>query len=295
MYEGGLRSRFGLAMVGTPVAVKWLLVVNVAMFILQQLGNAFLRPVIVGGGLLLPVRMPLLEAFLALVPAWVVGKGWWWQLFTYMFLHGNLLHILVNMLFLWVFGSELERLWGWRRFLSYYLTCGVGAGLFHLLFRLHSILPVVGASGAVYGLLMAYGLLFPDRVVTMFLFFILPIQIRAKYLVLLFGGLSLLGGIGSLFGSEGGVAHLAHLGGMVVGYLYLRHGRLFASLNPVAKVRRWWWRRKARAQQRHWEKVLHYRRRVDMLLDKINEVGYENLTAREKKELKEASRYLTHE
>ncbi|MGQ9559066.1 MAG: rhomboid family intramembrane serine protease [Candidatus Oleimicrobiaceae bacterium] len=276
-----MRSRFGLAVMAMPVAVKWLLVVNIAMFILQQVGGAVFRPVL------------RLEAFLALIPAWVIERGWWWQLFTYMFLHGNLLHILVNMLFLWVFGSDLERVWGWRRLLTYYLTCGVGAGLFHLLFRMHSLVPVVGASGAVYGLLMAYGLLFPERVITLFLFFILPIHIKAKYLVLLFGGLSLLGGLGSLFGSEGGVAYLAHLGGMVVGYLYLRRWRMGSNL--AAGARRWWRRRRARAQQRRWQKMLYYRQRVDTLLDKINEVGYENLSAKEKKELKEASRYLTHD
>ncbi|MDZ7391513.1 MAG: rhomboid family intramembrane serine protease [candidate division KSB1 bacterium] len=288
MYEDRWTSRVGLAMTAMPSAVKWLLAANVGMFLLQQVGNAVLQPSVVS-----PVRISPVEAVLALVPAWVVGKGWVWQLFTYMFLHGNLLHILINMLFLWVFGSELERVWGARRLLSYYLTCGVGAGLFHVLFLHRSVLPVVGASGAVYGLLMAYGLLFPERVITMFLFFVLPIQVRAKYLVLLFGGMSLLGGIGSLFGREGGIAHLAHLGGMVVGYLYLRRGRVFG--NPLASLRRWWWRRKAEAQRRRWERMQHYRRRVDMLLDKINEVGYERLTPKEKKELKQASRYLTQE
>lgn len=278
-------------MVAMPRTVKWLLAANIGMFIVQQVGNAFLQPVIASGRLLLPVRIPRLEAFLALVPAWVLSKGWWWQLFTYMFLHGNVLHLFVNMLFLWVFGAELERVWGWPRLLSYYLTCGIGAGLFHLVFRLHSVVPVVGASGAVYGLLMAYGLLFPERVITLFLFFVLPIQIRAKYLVVLFGGMSLLGGIGSLFGSEGGIAHLAHLGGMVVGYVYLRRGRLFGNVG--AQVRQWWRNRRVEAQRRRWEKMQRYHQRVDMLLDKINEVGYDNLTSREKKELKQASRYLT--
>ncbi|MBC7186117.1 MAG: rhomboid family intramembrane serine protease [Calditrichaeota bacterium] len=290
MYENRLRTRLRFAMVAMPRAVKWLLAANIGMFIVQQLGSAFLQPVIASGRLLLPVRIPRLEAFLALIPAWVIGKGWWWQLFTYMFLHGNVLHLLVNMLFLWVFGADLERVWGWRRLLSYYLTCGVGAGLFHLVFRLHSVVPVVGASGAVYGLLMAYGLLFPERVITLFLFFVLPIQIRAKYLVLLFGGMSLLGGIGSLFGSEGGIAHLAHLGGMVVGYVYLRRGRLFGNVGT--QVRQWWRNRRVEAQRRRWEEMQRYRERVDMLLDKINEVGYDNLTSREKKELKRASRYL---
>ncbi|MDZ7379301.1 MAG: rhomboid family intramembrane serine protease, partial [candidate division KSB1 bacterium] len=164
MYEDRWTSRVGLAMTAMPSAVKWLLAANVGMFLLQQVGNAVLQPSVVS-----PVPISPVEAVLALVPAWVVGKGWVWQLFTYMFLHGNLLHILINMLFLWVFGSELERVWGARRLLSYYLTCGVGAGLFHVLFLHRSVLPVVGASGAVYGLLMAYGLLFPERVITMFL------------------------------------------------------------------------------------------------------------------------------
>ncbi len=280
-------------MTGMPSAVKWLLAANLGMFIVQQVANAVLPPAIVGGRPPVALRIPLVEAILALVPAWVVEKGWLWQLFTYMFLHGNLLHILVNMLFLWVFGGELERVWGPRRLLTYYLTCGVGAGLFHVFFLHRSVVPVVGASGAVYGLLMAYGLLFPDRVITMFLFFVLPIQVRAKYLVLVFGAMSLMGGLGNLFGREGGVAHLAHLGGMVVGYLYLRRGRMFG--NPLTRLKRWWWRRRVEADRRRWERMQYYRQRVDMLLDKINEVGYENLTPREKKELKRASRYLTQE
>jgi membrane associated rhomboid family serine protease len=156
-----------------------------------------------------------------------------WTPFTYMFLHAGLFHILFNMLALWMFGTEFERMWGTRYFLKYYLTTGVGAGLLTVLF---SLLPfgfaqqvyvsnIVGASGAIYGLLLAYALYFPDRPIYMYFLFAVP----AKYFVLIIGVIAFY----SSLGSGSGIANATHLGGLVVGYIMLRGTRI----NPLSEVR----------------------------------------------------------
>jgi membrane associated rhomboid family serine protease len=148
-----------------------------------------------------------------------------WQPLTYMFLHGNFTHLLFNMLGLWMFGVELERLWGTTFFVRYYFITGVGAAATSIIV---SMLPLpfadevykavtIGASGALYGLLLAYGYYYPDRPILMFLLFPVP----AKYFVMIIGAISFLSAIGS--GST--TAHSTHLGGLIVGYLYLRSGR----------------------------------------------------------------------
>jgi membrane associated rhomboid family serine protease len=153
--------------------------------------------------------------YLGLIPEQVIGRGWVWQLVSYMFLHGSFFHILLNMLALWMFGSELEYLWGSKRFLQYYFITGIGAGLTNTLFQPHSLAPIIGASGAIYGLLLAYGMYFPDR--RIYLYFLFPIP--AKYFVIIFGGLEFLEAFNR---SHDGVAHLAHLGGLAFGFLYLK-------------------------------------------------------------------------
>jgi membrane associated rhomboid family serine protease len=166
-------------------------------------------------------------------PADVVLQGRIWQVVTYMFLHGNIGHILFNMLALWMFGTELERLWGTRTFLRYYGVVGVSAAISTIL--VSSLLPfaartfyttTIGASGAIYGLLLAYGLLFPNRPIL--LYFVFPIP--AKYFVMILGAIALLMSVSD---SGGGVAHITHLGGLVAGYLFLR-GR---NLSPANEVR----------------------------------------------------------
>jgi membrane associated rhomboid family serine protease len=142
-----------------------------------------------------------------------------WRLFTYLFLHATFLHILFNMLGLWMFGSELERTWGPRRFLFYYFLTGVGAGICDVLVHPSSDSITLGCSGAIYGLLLAYGVLFPDR--SIFLWFFIPI--KAKWFVVIWGAFEFLSAIGQP-GSN--VSHVAHLGGMLFGYVYLRHQKL---------------------------------------------------------------------
>ena len=161
-----------------------------------------------------------------------VLQGRVWQLLTYMYLHGNLGHILFNMLALWMFGTELERLWGTRAFLRYYHIVGMGAGVSTVV--ISSLFPfaastfhttTIGASGAIYGLLLAYGLLFPNRPILMYFVFPIP----AKYFVMILGAIALLM---SLNDSGGAVAHLTHLGGLVAGYIMLR-GVGFSPANEV--------------------------------------------------------------
>ena len=174
---------------------------------------------ITGGVYLVQLVFPAVTAFFALYPPAVFSLEVW-GLFTYMFLHGGLFHLLMNMFMLYMFGSQLEQVWGRRRFIRYYLLCGVGAGLFALLplpaffDALH-----IGASGAVYGVLLAFGLLFPSAQV--YLLGILPMS--ARHMVILFGFMSL---AGSLSATSGGVSHIAHLGGLVVGYVLLRRDGL---------------------------------------------------------------------
>jgi membrane associated rhomboid family serine protease len=195
-------------------AVKALIVGNVAMFLVMPF-------------------IPSVARSLTLVPAAVL-HGRVWQVVTYMFLHGSLAHIFFNMLALWMFGTELERLWGTPFFVRYYFATGIVAGLSTVLFSM-APMPVtanlydsgtIGASGAIYGLLLAYGLTFPDRLLMLFLVFPVP----AKYAVMIFGGIELF-----LSASDigGGVAHITHLGGLAAGYALLR-GRRF---RPIEEAR----------------------------------------------------------
>ncbi|MBI1787233.1 MAG: rhomboid family intramembrane serine protease [Acidobacteria bacterium] len=186
-----------------PSGVKWLLISNIAVFVIYYLAA--------GTGL------GKSFVLLALAPVMVLQYFAVWQLITYMFLHGSVDHILLNMLALWMFGMDLERDWGTRRFLKYYFLCGAGAGLCDVL--LNAALGnwntrTIGASGAVYGLLLAFGILYPNRLVLFMLF----VPLRAKYLVMIYGGIAFLGAMKI----NTGVSHVAHLGGMIFGYAFLR-------------------------------------------------------------------------
>jgi len=148
-----------------------------------------------------------------------------WQLFTYGFLHGDFYHILFNMFMLWMFGKELSVLMGPQRFLFYYLTCIMGAGIIQLLIAgmQGQYYPTLGASGGVFGLLMAFGLAFPNRMV-MLMF--PPIPMKAKYLVILAGVMELYFGVS---GSSPDIANFAHLGGMLFGFILLKYWGMMRS------------------------------------------------------------------
>ncbi len=191
-----------------PAGLKWLLVVNVSIFLINYLfrGPVFLRP-------------------FRLVPAEVVGQFQIWQLVTYMFLNEGMLNTLWNMLALWMFGAELERLWGTARFIRFYLLCGVLAGLTFIVcaYLFHGTgEAAAGASGAIYGILMAYGLMFPDQ--TMLFGFLIPM--KSKYFVMIIGAIVFLQSYMATIGGQGGVAVVSSLGGLVAGYLLLRGQRL---------------------------------------------------------------------
>jgi membrane associated rhomboid family serine protease len=158
-------------------------------------------------------------AWFALQPYDVVHRFYIWELGSYLFLHGGFFHILFNMFALWMFGSDLESLWGGQKFLKFYFLTGVGAGLMDVflntIFNSGMLTATIGCSGAIYGLLLAYGMIFPDRPI--YLYLIIPI--KAKWFVLIMGVIEFV----SSFGNPGsGVSHVAHLGGMLFGFLYLR-------------------------------------------------------------------------
>jgi len=189
---------------------------------------------------------PSLQIELGLVPMWVLHERRVWQLVTYMFIHAGLFHIVFNMLALWMFGTELERIWGTRFFLKFYFVTGVGAAVLTILV---SLLPfgaarqlyasdIVGASGAIYGVLLAYGLYFPDRQIYYMMLFPIP----ARVFVLIMGAVAFL----SSLSESGGVANATHLGGLLIAYVYLttlRKGPRI-QLNPWAEVKYRWvkWR-----------------------------------------------------
>lgn len=198
----------------TP-AVKWLIAANVVAFLASSVFFS-------------------LPAWLGLTPERIFTDFALWQPVTYMFLHGGLGHLLFNMLGLWMFGVELEHRWRTKQFLTFYFVCGVGAALFTILL---SLLPfgfagpmyvstTVGASGAIYGLLLAYGMYYPDRPILLYMLFPIP----ARYFVMIIGAISF---YMSVMGSRSGVAHAAHLGGLVAGYLYLTAG----SGGPMAELK----------------------------------------------------------
>jgi membrane associated rhomboid family serine protease len=191
----------------TP-AIKFLIIANVIAFLVSLV-------------------VPTLIVKLAVVPVAVFEQLAVWQLVTYMFLHGGIGHLLINMLSLWMFGTELERTWGTRFFTKYYFITGIGAGMTTLLWSLSPLpfaneiyySPMIGASGAIYGVLLAYALAYPNRPIYMYLVFPIP----AKYFVMIIGAITFLSSVGS---AGSGVAHTAHLGGLAVGYVYLKGLRI---------------------------------------------------------------------
>jgi membrane associated rhomboid family serine protease len=196
----------------TP-AVKWLLISNIAIFLVTTFWQE-------------PVDV------LGLRPADVWDRFQVWQIATYMFLHANLLHVGFNMLALWMFGVELERLWGTRFFARYYAITGVGAALCVMLASVFStrmmMATTIGASGAIFGLLMAYALYFPHRQVLLFLLF----PVSSRVFVAIVGAVNLYSAVTS---TAAGVAYFAHLGGLAVGYVYLKSGT--PRFHPIAEIK----------------------------------------------------------
>ena len=179
-------------------AIKLLVSVNLTIFFLQTISG----------------KEHLLFDLFGLVPQTIWSDYMIWQPLTYLFFHGNIWHVLINMFVLWMFGSELENAWGRKNFIKYYFMTGIGAGIVTCLFNLQSNIPVVGASGAVYGVLLAYGLSFPNR--TVYLYGLIPI--KSIWFVIAIGILAFF----SSFQQMTLIIHLTHISGMAIGYIFLK-------------------------------------------------------------------------
>lgn len=223
--------------------------------------------------------------------------GWVWQLVTYTFLHGGPWHLLVNMLGLFFFGPELERVLGRARFLGAYFLCGICAGAGWILLSGFKPALCIGASGAVFGLLGIFGALYPHRQVTLLVFFVLPVTLSARALVIVLMAVSVV----FMIGDTGTVAHAAHLAGGLAGYLYGRRRAGFPGGDGYAVVS------PPRAGGGGWRRLLFWNRprlkihrvdespdpaEIDAVLDKINRFGYASLNRTEMEILDRASREL---
>jgi membrane associated rhomboid family serine protease len=261
--------------------VKFLLIANVVVFVLDILTRGRLY-------------------FLAYNPYYAIRRFFIWQFVTYMFMHAGIRHILFNMLPLWMFGCDVERKLGRESFITVYLLCGLcGVGLFTLS-HLRAInnpgmTTLVGASAAVCGILVAFAMIFPERRITLLVFFVFPLSLKAKHLVL---GFFVIEVLNELSHASGNVAHLAHLGGMVFAYFYMKFK--FRLSLPFAFTQGVWRRIK---DYMHMRRFRHPRRRqrytpvdsdafiseeIDPILDKISRHGMKSLTWRERRILKKA-------
>ena len=202
---------------GLPPGVKMLIISNSAVFLLMWLlGSTEIVRVFAG--------------LFSLVPADVIRRFFVWQLVTYLFLHGGFFHILFNMLALWFFGKDLEDIWGTRKFLRFYFFCGVGAGVFVVLGNYlfgNPLVPTIGASGAIYGILLVCAVMWPDRII---IFYIFPIKL--KYFVMILGAIAFF----SVRDLNSGVSDIAHLSGMLFGYVFLKSPKI-RKFDPVSPAR----------------------------------------------------------
>lgn len=261
-------------------------------------GPGYISPVIkilllvTTGIFFLQLLIPRLTGYLAFTPFIFLQSFplYVYQVVSYMFLHGGFFHLLFNMLALWMFGTEIEYSWGSRSFLRFYIIGGICGALLTLIVYLvtggSALLgasggPVVGASGAIYALLVAYWLMFPDRMLYLYFFFPVPVKFAIPIMMLIgfFAG-----------GANGGTAHMAHLGGALFGLLYLKIDWRWLALGRKLKNLRYQ-RQEAKLHKRRQE-AEDIMKKVDAILDKINDVGMENLTKAERKFLEDASSQL---
>ena len=251
-----------------PKGLRFLLIATVAAWVVELLPGI--------GGLFLNMG--------ALLPFKAIAHLEIWRFVTYLFLHDprSPMHLLFNMLALWMFGVELEELWGTRRFVAFYFLSGVGSGLFSVLSWYG---PVIGASGAILALLTVYACYFPDR--TILLFFLFPVPVRIA--VIIIGAISLWGA----WTGAGTVAYLTHLGGIAIGFLYYKY---------YSAVTQWWLHRTGPSNGQK-TTILGFRRKdtimdaptsdeeeIDRILDKISRQGMDSLTEKERKKLQDASK-----
>jgi membrane associated rhomboid family serine protease len=212
-----------------------------------------------------------------------------WQLFTYMFLHVDFFHVFMNLFGLWMFSGDLEERWGGGNFLKYYIISGIGAGICIALMNViiydaYGVSPLtMGASGALYAVLLAYGLTWPNREVL--LWFVLPVKM--KYLVIFFGLVEFFGSINMASGAGGNVSHIGHLGGIITGFIYLKFimdggGEQGGRPGIITQIMR---KRKLEQTRKRIERRNEAKRIIDELLEKIARQGMSSLTAAERKKL----------
>jgi membrane associated rhomboid family serine protease len=255
---------------GMTPGVKYLLIITSVAYLIQLLLDRFTD------GLFTQLYAGLsLEG---------IKHGYVWQLVSYMFLHGGIFHLLMNMLVLYFMGPETERTLGFQHFMILYFLSGILGGLGWLLISSSSWIPCIGASGAIFGVIGAFAAIFPNRVITVLVFFILPVTMRAWVLAVALGGIELL----YLLSSSGGVAYAAHLVGGLSGYGYgwmMHHARTFVGSRiritpstPSLKV-----------LQGGLSETPPDPSEIDAILDKISEHGMNSLTRRERAILEKAS------
>ena len=288
-----------------PPVIKYLLISNVLIFLFQYFVlTAMSNQTIAIQFMKLFALNPIGSTVFPFYP---------WQLITYLFMHGGFLHLFLNMFALWMFGMELENIWGSKKFLTYYMVCGVGAGLANLFLSplLTDInVPTIGALGAIYGVLVAFGMMFPERPI--FLYFLFPI--KAKYFVIIYMVIELIS-----VGSQSGIAHIAHLGGALVGFIYMMISnyditRLFKFNQGGHSIKKTSNRPSNIYRNKYYEKYNYAgsddvsdanyyeekdkdengvsQEKIDEILDKISKYGYKNLTEEEKRILFEASKKI---
>lgn len=278
---------------GMNIGSKWtriimvLIIANVSVFMLQLLFSTvslqwspqvvnILTDEQLGRSAAYPWYYPASDKFTKLFwlyPPDTLGHLWLWQLFTYMFLHSTTdpWHLIFNMLGLWMFGSEVERVLGSRRFLTLYFTAGIFAGICCCVFTPGT--PILGASGAIFAIEVAFAMYFPNSTV---IFYVFPM--KAKYLVMIFAGLTI---FSCIIPRSGNVAHFAHLGGLVYGFLFVRY-----SYRVGDYLKKW----QVRQHEKEFMKDQELHDKVDEILDKVNREGLKNLTWRERNFLKNASK-----
>jgi membrane associated rhomboid family serine protease len=269
----------------TPV-VKRLLLLNGVIFLSQQFF-----------GLFYPGSM---EQLFGLHHQGLVQELKLWQIATYMFLHGGWFHVLFNMLGIWMFAGELEQVWGSSFFIKFYLLCGTGAGLFialmnYFVYLKYQINPVtLGASGAIYGILLAYGWIWPNRQVL--LYFVVPIKV--KYLVIIFGLIEFFGTLSNAAGSGGNISHIGHLGGLISGLIIIIIRRKYIDVSGIRlqgmndnAVTRALKKRRLIKKKKDIETRIQAKKIIDELLEKIARQGMSSLNQKERKDLEWARKH----
>ncbi len=265
--------------------VRILLIFNVVIFLFQQFAR-LVAPYVV-------------ETYFGLNHAGLIGNHFYWQLVTYMFLHGGWLHLFFNMFALWMFGSEIERHYGSRFFMLYYIFSGLGAGVCIAIMNwvlasgnsISALTPTMGASGAIYALLLAYGMTWPNREV--YLYFLFPVKM--KYLLIGYGLIEFFGTLNTLGGQGGNISNVGHLGGLLTGLIlfasgFARNGSggFFSSKkNPVSDFLK---KQRVEKKRQEIEKRIKAKEIIDRLLDKIASEGVQSLSAQEKNDLEWARR-----